>query len=374
MKIGILGLRGLPSTYSGYEAVMTELAPRLVQRGHDVTVYCRSGLFKEKPPEWRGVKLRYIPSIEHKVASTLTHSFLSITDASFRSFDVIFVVNAANGMFGFIPRLLGRPSVINVDGMEWLRPKWNSAAKFIFKNSARLGCTFYNEVVTDAEEMQRLYEREFGARTAYIAYGANIADNPPVEGVLNYGLEPRNYYLVLSRMVPDNNADTVVKGFVKSGSNKILALAGGADYRGNERELKFREELKAAANDRVKFLGHIGSPELVQELHAHAYGYIHGHQFGGVNPSLLTALGSGSCVLALNTKFNSEVLNGEQYGMLWKKDPDDLARLINKLDTNPQLAEDYRSRSADRIREKFTWEKITSDYEELFLSLLEKKR
>lgn len=373
MKIAILGLRGLPSTYSGYEAIMTELAPRLVQRGHEVTVYCRSSLFPEKLPEWRGVKLRYIPSIEHKVASTLTHSFLSILDASLRSFDIVFVVNAANGMFGFVPRLLGKPSVLNVDGMEWLRPKWNSMAKFIFKNSARLGCYFYNKVITDAEEMHRLYAREFGIDTVYIAYGANIATNTATDGVRNYGLVPREYYLVLSRLVPDNNADTIVKAFVKSGSKKILAIAGGADYRGNELEKKFREDLIAASNDRVKFLGHIGSPELVQELHANSYGYIHGHQYGGVNPSLLTSLGSGSCVLALNTPFNSEVLDGEHYGMLWKKDPEDLARLITKVDENPQLAEEYRQRAPDRIRERFTWEKITSDHEDLFKSLVKRR-
>ncbi len=374
MKIAILGLRGLPSTYSGYETFISELGPRLVERGHDVTVYCRRGLFPEQPPEWRGIKLRYTASLEHKIASTLSHSLISIWDATFGGFDLVFVVNAANGMFGIIPRLAGRPSVLNVDGMEWLRPKWNALARFVFKNSARLGCLFYDRVVTDAEEMHRLYAREFGIDTDYIAYGANIEASTKPELVAKHGLEPGGYYLIASRLVPDNNADLIVRAFVASKSPKVLAIAGGADYRGNKVEQAFLDRLKAAANDRVKFLGHVGSTEEVKELHCHCFAYVHGHQFGGINPSLLKALGFGNCVLALDTPFNSEVLDGGRYGLLWKKDAADLARSMNELEADPARAQNFRDDAPGRIRERFTWEKITSDYEALFGEVMKKKR
>lgn len=369
MKIAILGLRGLPSTYSGYEAFVSELGPRLVQRGHEVTVYCRSSLFPEKPAEWQGIHLRYISSIEHKIASTLSHSFLSIIDATFGSFDVVLVVNAANGMFGFIPRLAGRPCILNVDGMEWLRPKWSPLARWIFKNSAWLGCRFYNSVITDAEEMHRLYAADFGIDTDYIAYGANIETSEHPEVLEKYGLTSNGYYLIASRLVPDNNADIIVREFVRSGSSKILAIAGGADYRGNQIEQKFLNELKQAANDRVVFLGHVGAPGHVKELHCHCAGYIHGHQFGGINPSLLKALGYGNCVLALDTPFNSEVLDKGRYGLLWKKSEGDLAGLIRKIEADETIQKNFQKLAPERIRERFTWDQITSQYEELFSSV-----
>ncbi|HEY8965563.1 MAG TPA: DUF1972 domain-containing protein [Candidatus Methylacidiphilales bacterium] len=369
MKIAILGLRGLPSTYSGYEAFVSELAPRLVERGHDVTVYCRSSLFPEKIPAWKGVALRYVPSIEHKVASTLSHSFLSVADASLRGFDVLLVVNAANGMFGFLPRLVGKKAVLNVDGMEWLRPKWSPLARFVFKNSARLGCLFYHRVITDAEEMHRLYARDFGIDTDYIAYGANIESSEHPEVLAKYGLEPDGYYLIASRLVPDNNADHIVREFVASGSRKVLAIAGGADYRGNTVEQAFLARLKELANDRVRFLGHVGETGHVKELHCNCFAYVHGHQFGGINPSLLKALGYANCVLAYDTPFNSEVLDKGRCGLLWSREEGVLAGQMHRIEADEALRQDFRIRAPDRIRERFTWERITSEYEGLFREL-----
>ncbi len=369
MKIAILGLRGIPSPYSGYEAFVSELAPRLVERGHAVTVYCRSGLFPQKPPVWRGVDLRYLPCLEHKITSTLSHSLLSLLDASFHRFDLVFVVNAANGMFGFVPRLLGRPSVLNVDGMEWLRPKWSPLARFVFKNSARLGCLFFDRLVTDAEEMHRLYARDFGIDTEYIAYGAEIEHSREPERLAKYGLTAGEYHLVVARMVPDNNLDLSVREFVRSGSLRTLAVAGGADYRGNEREQKFLSELKGMANDRVRFLGHINDPADLKELHCNCFSYIHGHQYGGINPSLLRALGAGNCVLALDNPFNAEALAGGRYGLLWKREEGDLARLIQRIEGDEALRQEFRRLAPERIREQFTWDKITSQYEALFSSL-----
>lgn len=356
----------MPSTYSGYEAFISEMAPRLAERGHDVTVYCRSSLFPEKLETWKNLKLRYIPSLEHKVTSTLTHSLLCMLDASLSQFDIIFAVNAANGMFGLIPKVLGRRSVLNVDGMEWLRPKWNPVAKFVFKNSARLGCLFYDRVVTDADEMHRLYARDFGIDTDYIAYGANIEESKHPEVLAKYGLKPGDYYLIASRLIPDNNADIIVKAFVESGSPKTLAIAGGANYKGNTVEQAFLQGLKDSSNDRVKFLGHVGDSDHVKELHCNAFAYVHGHQFGGINPSILKALGCGNCVLALNTPFNSEVLDNGRYGLLWNKEVTDLARVMRKIEADSPLAAQFRKLAPQRIKDTFTWERITTQYEELF--------
>jgi glycosyltransferase involved in cell wall biosynthesis len=372
MKIAILGIRGLPSTYSGYETFIGELAPRLVQKGHQVTIYCRSALFKDRPEEYQGMRMVYIPSIEHKFFSTLSHTFFAIIHATFKDHDIIFVVNAANGMFGFIPRLFGKKCVLNVNGMEWLRPKWNALGKFVFKNSARLGTKFYHEIVTDADEMHRLYAKEFGINSTYIAYGANIETSQHPEILEEYELKPQDYYLIASRMIPDNNADIIVEAFVKSGSPKMLAIAGGADYKGNKIEMAFLDRLKSLANERVKFLGHVGNPGHIRELHCNCYAYIHGHQFGGINPSLLKALGYGNLILALNTPFNAEVLDNGRYGILYEKDCDDLAKKIKAIEADPAQAQAFRNRAPDRIRERFTWELITDQYEALFKKLLQK--
>jgi glycosyltransferase involved in cell wall biosynthesis len=373
MKIAILGIRGLPSTYSGYETFIGELAPRLQQRGHPVTIYCRRALFAEQPAQYLGMSMRYLPSIEHKFLSTLSHTGFAILDASFRKFDMILVVNAANGLFGFIPRVLGKKCVLNVNGMEWLRPKWNAVGKSFFKNSARLGTWFYNEIVTDADEMHRLYAREFGIDSTYIAYGANIEKSEHPEALAEYGLKPQDYYLIASRLIPDNNADLIVEAFVKSGSPRRLVIAGGADYAGNVIERQFIDRLKSLANDRVQFTGHISKPGHIKELHCHCYAYVHGHQFGGINPSILKALGFGNLVIALDTPFNREVLADGKHGLLYEKNVRSLAEKMQFIEGNPALANEFRRIAPDRIRERFTWEQITDQYENLFLRLLEGK-
>lgn len=366
MKIAIIGIRGLPSTYSGYETFIGELAPRLQQRGHDVTIYCRKSLFKERPAEYQGMRMRYLPSVEHKFLSTLSHTALSIMDASLRDFDLVFVVNAANGLFGIVPRLFGKRCVLNVDGMEWLRPKWNSLARNFFKTSARLGTKFYNEIVTDADEMHRLYAAEFGIDSEYIAYGANIESSEHPEWIDEYGVEPRSYYLIASRLIPDNNADLIVQGFVESGSKRSLLIAGGADYAGNTVERAFIDRLKELSNDRVRFTGHISKPGHIKELHCNCFGYIHGHQFGGINPSILKALGFGNLVIALDTPFNSEVLDRGKYGLLYEKNVQSLVEQIRYAETNEAAVVKYRRLAPERIRERFTWEQITHQYHDLF--------
>lgn len=365
MKISILGIRGLPSTYSGYETFISELAPRLVKRGHTVTVYCRGCLYKKRVPEWKGIRLMYLPSAEHKAVGTLLHSMLAMLHASISRPDMILSVNAATGWFSIIAWLFRVPNITNVDGMEWLRPKWNSLGKFMFLNGARLACRFSAAVVTDAEEMHRLYARQFGIDSIDIAYGANIEDSEHPEVLARYGLKPGRYLLVASRLVPDNNADLIVDAFTGTDTDLQLAIAGGADYKGNTKERAFLNKLKGMSNERVKFLGHVDSYEHIKELHCNCYAYVHGHQFGGINPSLLKALGFGNMILALNTPFNAEVLDGGKYGILYEKNRDDLRGKLQSICDSPARAADFRAKARDRIRERFTWDHITDQYEAL---------
>jgi glycosyltransferase involved in cell wall biosynthesis len=247
--------------------------------------------------------------------------------------------------------------------LDWKRGKWGRLGKrYFYWNAKCVGRICPKGVITDAQEMRRIYLEEFRTPSVSITYGASIEQTQNPKIVRQYGLEPSRYYLIASRLVPENNADLIVRAFEKVRASRILAIAGNANYRS-----EFVDRLKQTSDPRVKFLGHVGDPEHVKELHCNAYAYLHGHSLGGTNPALLKALGCGNCVLALGTAFNREVL--QDYGILFENDVDDLAWKLQDIEEHPEIAATYRLRAPQRIREAYTWDKITDQYEELFLQL-----
>lgn len=363
LRLAIFGGRGIPSTYSGTETFFIELAPRLVERGHEVIVYCRRSLFKDRPPLYRGVRLIYLPSIETKNLGTLTHTAACMIDVLFRKVDAMLVTNVANALHCVIPRIFRQNCAINVDGIEWKRGKWGRLGKWYFHFNARMcGKILPRGIITDAYAMRKLYLDEFNTPSACIAYGGNVDRSADPQVVKRYGLEPGNYYLIASRLVPENNAAMIVEGFKKSATPRLLAIAGDANYRSD-----FINDLKANAGDRVRFLGHVDNVDHVKELHCNCYAYIHGHMMGGTNPALLKALGFGNCILAHDNPFNAEVLGG--HGLLFH-DADDLAAKIRLVEDHPELAQNYRMRAPERIRNTYNWDRIVSQYEELFYQLV----
>ena len=364
MRIAIFGSRGIPHTYGGAEAFLEELAPRLAARGHEIIVYCRSSLFPEKRKTYRGVRLIYLPSIETKVLGTPSHTLACMVDVLFRKVDAFLVINIVNGFHCLLPRLFGKTFAINVDGLDWKRGKWGRLArKFFYLNAQCIGRICPDGVITDATEMQRIYDEEFGTRSTCIAYGANIEASEDPGVLRQYGLEPEQYYLIASRMVPENNPDLIIKAFEQLRTDKLLAVAGGVNYRSD-----FVESLKQTRDPRIRFLGHVGNADHVKELHCNAYAYVHGHSLGGTNPSLVKALGYGNCIVALNTPFNQEVLR--DYGLMFERDVDDLRIKLQHVEDNPEVARRYRQRAPERIREAYTWEHITDQYEDLFHQLI----
>jgi glycosyltransferase involved in cell wall biosynthesis len=363
LRIALLGTRGVPHSYGGYEALYLALAPRLVERGHEVIVYNRSSLFKHKPDSYKGVKLIYLPSIETKSLGTMTHMAGCVVDVLFRRVDVILCVNVANAAHLILPKLFGIHLSCNVDGLDWLRDKWGPLAKkYFYLNAKIVGKVCSRGIITDAYEMHRIYAEDFDTPSACIAYGANIETSQHPEVLGEYGLTAGQYYLIASRLVPENNADLIVDAFMRMKTNKVLAIAGNANYKSD-----FVEALKRNAGPQVKFLGHIGRFDHVKELHCNCYAYVHGHMMGGTNPALVKALGYGNMVLALNTLFNQEVV--KDYGILFDKNVDDLRDRLQFIEDRPEVAAGYRRRAPDRIREAYTWEHITDQYEELFLQL-----
>jgi glycosyltransferase involved in cell wall biosynthesis len=368
MRIAIFGSRGIPHTYGGAEAFLEELAPRLASRGHRVTVYCRRSLFQVRPRQYRGVDLIYLPSIETKVLGTPTHTLACMLDVMVRPVDVFLVLNIVNGFHCLLPRLLGKTFAINVDGLDWKRGKWGKIARKYFHTNAKwIGKICPGGVITDATEMQRIYQDDFGTHSTCIAYGANIESSENPEIVRQYGLEPFQYYLIASRMVSENNPDLIVEAFEKLKTNKLLAVAGGVNYRS-----EFVRQLQQTRDPRIKFLGHVGNSAHVKELHCNAYAYVHGHSLGGTNPSLVKALGYGNCIVALNTPFNREVLDG--HALMFERDVEDLRRQLQTVEDDPEMAAEYRRHAPERIREAYSWDHITDQYEEFFYQLVQSRR
>jgi glycosyltransferase involved in cell wall biosynthesis len=363
LRIALFGARGVPHTYGGAEEFYREMAPRLVERGHEVIVYNRRSLFAERPSHYKGVRLLYLPSIETKNFGTLSHTVFCVFDVLFRKVDAMLCVNVGNAAHLVVPRLFGKHVSCNVDGLDWKRDKWGKLAKSYFLWGAKIvGKICPKGIITDAYEMRRIYLDDFSTPSACIAYGANIETSTNPDAVRQFGLTPGEYYLIASRMVPENNADLIVSAFNRLKTDKVLAIAGNANYKS-----EFLEKLKRMAGDRVRFLGHVGDKELVKELHCNCYAYLHGHMMGGTNPALVKALGYGNMVLALNTLFNEEVV--QNYGVLFEMNPDDLLTKLQHIEDHPEIAAEYRRRAPQRILEAYTWDHITDQYEEFFLQL-----
>ncbi len=359
MRIAILGTRGIPSGYSGYEAFAEEIGWRLVERGHQVLVYCRQSLFTQRSPTYRGIELVYLPSIQTKSLSTFSHMFFSALDVLSRRVEVALVANVANTFFCFIPKIAGIKTIINVDGLEWLRPKWGRWGKRYFYLSAKYAKYASHVLVTDASQMHEVYLEEFHAPSTVIAYGANVEASSQPELIRPFGLTPGEYFFTACRIVPDNNVDLMIEAFKRVIGDKKYAIAGGTPYAD-----PYVQRLKQTTDPRVIFLGHIEDQNVIRELHCNAYAYLHGHQYGGTNPTLLKALAYGNCVLALDTPFNREVIGS--YGVFFEKDVQSLSEKIEYLLTHPEVRAEYARRAPQRILEAYTWDHIADEYERLF--------
>jgi len=368
LKIAIIGSRGYPFVYSGYETLIKELSERLVsKKGCEVTVYCHRNLFKEKPALVNGIKLVYVPTIESKSLSQLIHSFLSICHAVTSDVDVIFAVNAANGPFGLISKIFKKPTAINVDGLEWLRPKWKGIGAKYFKIAARLSTILFDQIINDSDEMRKVYLNMFKKDSVVIAYGAKVTKFEDQSLIKQWLIKPKEYYLVVGRMIPDNNADVIVKGFLASNSTKKMVVVGDVFYKDN-----YSDALKAIKDERLIFTGYVNDPKVLGSLYHHCYVYVHGHEFGGTNPTMIKAMAYGCAILALDTVFNKEMLDNDSYGIYFDKNQDSVRQQINYADEHPNKIEKFRQNSHLGITDKYNWDYITDQYLDVFRQLAKK--
>jgi glycosyltransferase involved in cell wall biosynthesis len=265
MKIAILGTRGIPACYGGFETFAEELGVRLVERGHEVTVYGRSNIIHYPEPVYRGVHLVILPTISHKYFDTVVHTFISFLHSLSRDYEVILLCNAANSLFSFIPRLAGKKVILNVDGIERMRAKWNAVGKLWYRIGEIGACIFPNVAVSDARVIEDYYLKTYHKKTVFIPYGAQTEKVKSTAVLDAFGLTPGNYFLYVSRLEPENNAHLVIKAFEKTKTPMNLVIVGDAPY-----SQEYMNQLKSTKDPRIIFTGYVFA-EGYKELQCHAY-------------------------------------------------------------------------------------------------------
>ena len=358
MRIAILGTRGIPANYGGFETFAEELSTRLAARGHDVVVYCRE---RHAFTEYRGVRLVSLPTIHHKYFDTLAHTFVSTLHLLAHRTDVALYCNAANALFTILPRAAGIPVALNVDGIERKRRKWNALAKAWYLGSEFLATILPNRFVTDAQVIRKYYRQRYNKDSLFISYGAVPGRAETQDALQRLGLEPFGYFLYVSRMEPENRALEVRQAFEQVPTAMKLALVGDAPHAG-----EYIRRVRDTRDPRVVIPGGIYGAGY-RELGSWCFAYIHGTEVGGTHPALIEAMARGNMILYFDTPENIEVCGDA--GFPYRDEVELTARIRQVIEMSEPERDSYREKAACRARERYDWEAVTTQYETLLNGL-----
>jgi glycosyltransferase involved in cell wall biosynthesis len=370
MRLAIFGARGVPAKWGGFDTFVTELAPRLADAGHDVTLftmpkYCGP----EVGAEYEGVRIIRLPTIYGKFTETVVHEFLSSLYSLVRPKQDVYYVLGCRTVWAYLPHwLLRRTLVINTDGLDWQRRKWGRFASLYLKLNYWLARKITSHLVMDSMELKKFYLEEFGTPSAFLTNGAHVLEvedeTKHREILATYDVEPGSYYLVACRIEPENNIDIIIREFERSDTDAKLLIAGGANYKS-----AYIDRLHSTTDPRIEFLGPVYEPGHIEALHLGSRGYLHGHEVGGTNPSLLKAMGCGNAILAHDVRFNREVLGGT--GQLWTKDEGSMLTQLERFEQDREaIADEAAVACRERITEFYSWDKVARDHERYFLYVL----
>jgi glycosyltransferase involved in cell wall biosynthesis len=363
MRIAMLGTRGVPARYGGFETAIEEIGQRLAEDGHEVIVYCR-GAEDPGQTEYLGMTLVHLPAMKKRSLETLSHTAVSIGHLLRAPRpDVAIVFNAANAPFLPALRLRRIPVAVHVDGLEWKRAKWGRAGRRYYRIVESLAVRWADALIADAQGITDYYAEEFGAPTELLAYGAPIQVDAQSDRIVDLGLASRGYHLVVARFEPENHVEEIVAGYHCSDAALPLVVVGSAPYAD---DYTARIRTIAQRDPRIKMVGPVWDQEQLDQLYANAATYLHGHSVGGTNPSLLRAMGAAAPVIAFDVVFNREVLGPD--GRFFAA-PEDLPALLiaaeSTLGDLRERGERLRSRAASR----YQWLEVAHGYESLLKSL-----
>lgn len=353
-SVAIIGTRGYPSYYGGFETAVRKLAPFLADEGWDTTVYGRPGSTRDDDPD-RDVRVRCIQTrgLETRSLSTLSYGLTAVIHALFSKPDVALVMNVANGFWLPLLRLRKIPTVVNVDGIEWERAKWGKLAKFVFRAGARFTARFGDTLVADSVEIARRWKVDFRRNSVFIPYGGEIPGSLP----LVEGLAHRRYVLLVARFVPENTVVEFFEAVKRIASNHQVVIVGSSGYGG---ELDEAAAALAETYENVSWFGHVSDDRRLLSLWQHAGAYFHGHSVGGTNPALVQAMACGAPIVARDTVYNREVLGEEQH--LTAPTPDAIVESIEKMMSDADAQESASRKALERATEIYTWDSVCSAY------------
>lgn len=365
LRIALVGTRGVPAHYGGFETCVEEVGRRLAERGHRVTVYCRSGNTPDgRVKEFAGMRLVHLPALRRRSLETLSHTGLSAAHLLMRRADATIVFNAANAPWLPLLRLAKLPVATHMDGLEWKRAKWGPVGQRYYRWAEGFAVRFSNALIADAAGIRDYYRATFDAATELISYGAPLLERREPKHLASVGLVSGKYHLVVARLEPENHVHTIVEGYVRSSAKLPLVVVGSTPY-GHE----YNQKLRESADTRVRFLGGVWNQDLLDELYANALVYWHGHSVGGTNPSLLRAIGAGAATNAFDVNFNREVLG--RAGRYFRH-PADVAGLVEESETHPALARS-RGAQAREIAAGYDWDVVADGYEALCYALASRR-
>jgi len=368
MKIAILGGRGIPACYSGYDTLIEELSLGLVKsNASNVIVYCRWNYYQSRPNSYYGVQLVYLPAPRIKAIESLFHSFLSSLHVILHDVDVVYFVDPANAPFCLFLRFFGKIVVVHTDGLGWKRRKWGMLARRYYKFCEWLCARIANALVTDNPVMQEYYKQEYGADSVYISYGAVCSTGMNEIVYEELGLSPKHYMLVVARLEPENNTDFVVQEYKQSNVKMPLIVVGDSPY--NSRYMSRLHEL---GGNNVYFVGRIDDQPRLNALYAGAYLYIHGHEVGGTNPSLLRAMHGGAAPVVINVPFNTTVVG--KLGFVFERKEGDLSKMLERLVTIPGEVKRAGQKAQARAQVHFRWDTVIKKHEQLFRRVVVTKK
>lgn len=361
LRVAILGTRGIPAQYGGFETFAERLATGLVARGFDITVFCEA---KQQPALelFEGVKLRYVSAPALGPLRTILYDVCSLWAAR-SGYDVVYMLGYGVAPFCAIPRLWGTEVWINPDGLEWARAKWGSIARFYFRLMEWAAMYSPNRVIADCEAIAASLARRHGKLPAHsvIAYGCDVIEAPPsIHSLSHWGLVPRGYYLVVCRLEPENHVLEILQAFQRSNSNKQLVIVGN-----HLATTKYVAQLRTVKDDRIRMIGTVFDQAKLSCLRYHSFAYLHGHSVGGTNPSLLEAMGCGNPIFAHDNPFNRETLRDSG---LYFSSVAELTQIVDRADEDSTSLERLREASRSRARTNYRWSSIISAY----VAILEK--
>jgi glycosyltransferase involved in cell wall biosynthesis len=363
MRIAMIGTRGVPAQYGGFETAIEEIGQRLVGSGHEVVVYCR-GAADPGATEYLGMELVHLPALKRRSLETLSHTAASVLHLlRARRPDAAIVFNSANAPFLPALRLRRIPVAVHVDGLEWKRAKWGRLGRAYYRVVESLAVRWADALIADAQGIADYYEEEFAAPTELIAYGAPIQIDPRSDRIAELGLAPNSYHLVVARFEPENHVAEIVAGYHASDAALPLVVVGSAPY-ADDYTLRIRE--LAEHDQRIRLLGAVWDQEQLDQLYANAATYLHGHSVGGTNPSLLRAMGAAAPVIAFDVVFNREVLGLD--GQFFSGTTD-LVALLRAAESAPMEQRGRGRRLRTRAATTYQWLDVANGYEALLKAL-----